>query len=262
MRKVSRRRGVVKHQSQLEDKENIEANALSLELVQIHGQLFYAYQNCIGNRMLRAAYLPIRMRWYSFALWAVTILPPAVLITLLFLDWRFAWASPLIQLAITFCLFFPLAKFCIKKGLPNEYTAAGILGDKTLQPSQLHGPWIRLMWFHDLVSRHESISHRHVKMCIELVESINKDCPPSWTSYFRHPLPLLILGIVAYTLNAEISRLLKSAANVELVLTGVGIIAAWLLGLGWMLYSWRYSEAQTRWSFLRSLRWLELMMRP
>jgi hypothetical protein len=237
-------------------------DALSLEAIQIHGTLFYAYQNCIGNRTLKAAYLPGRIHWYTMALWGVTVFPPVILIFLNFYDWRWAWAAPIIQIAITTGLFFPLAKFCIRRGLPDDYAAVGIEGNLTLQPKQLHGPLIRLVWFYNLVSGRTNITHQHVKTCIEFVELRAKDSPPSWTSYFRHPLPLLILGIVAYTLNAKIAQLFRSAADAEWVLVTVGVVAAWTLGLGGMLYSWRYSEPETRWSFLRSLRWLELLMRP
>jgi hypothetical protein len=260
MRKSNRAR----HASALPKQFHVKkkpGNAFSLEVIQNHGKLFYAYQKCIGNRTLKAAYLPAQIRWYTVALWVVTLLPPAVLLVLNFSDWRWSWAAPFIQLAITTGLFFPLATFCLHRGLPEAYTAAGIKGDITMQPKQLHGPLIRLMWFYDLVSENTNITHQQIKMCIELVELRGKDSPPSPTSYFRHPLTLLVLGIVAFTLNAKISQWFQSAANAEMVLVTVGGLAAWILGLGGMLYSWRYSELEVRWSFLRALRWLELTMR-
>jgi hypothetical protein len=237
-------------------------SAFSLEAVRTHGRLFYAYQNCIGNRTLKAAYLPAQLRWYNVVLWAVTFLPPIILIPLGFLDWPWAWSTPFIQVVVTSCLFVPIAKMCLLRGLSDDYAAVGVQGELTQQPLRLHGPLVRLMWFHDLVAKQENISHQQVKMSIELLELSAKDSPPSWTSYFRHPLPLLILGIVVFSLNARISQLVQKAADAEGILVMVGIVVAWLLGTGWVLYSWRYSEPQSRWSFLRTLRWLELSMRP
>jgi hypothetical protein len=234
----------------------------SLDVIRTHGRLYFAYQKCVGTRTLKAAYLPPTMHWYNWALWIVTFLPPLILGILQYIGWHWAWTSPLIQSVVTLGIYVPLGRLCIRWGLPEDYASVGIIGDSTLQPKAIHGPIMRLKWFKDLVTAREELDHARIKRAIEFVELIGKDAPPSSTSYFRHPLPLAILGIVVVTVNYKITALVQSALNAGTVMATIGLIAAWALGLGWLLYSLRYSAPQDRWSFLRALRWLELSMRP
>lgn len=229
--------------------------AFTLDLIKIHGRLYYGYEKCIGKKTLKAAYWPQEKGWYTFALWVVTI----ILLASPYFDGP--WVI-FIQFAIVLGLYFPLSIYCIRQGLPDDLLAVGITGEFTMQPWKIHGPIIRLMWFHSYVTEREKISYDEIKKCLEFVDFISKD-ESSWTSYFRHPLIILLVGIVVYAFNAQIGKYLNSATpEAEKFFSKALTVVIQLLGLGLMLYSWRHSGPERRWSFLRCLRWIELSMRP
>lgn len=235
--------------------------AFTLDLIKTHGRLYYGYEKCIGKKNLKAAYWPAEKGWHTFALWAVTLLMVSISLASFSFDEPWGSRTLFIQCAILLGLYFPLSIYCIRQGLPDDFLALGITGEFTMQPWKIHGPILRLMWFHSYVTEREKINYDEIKRCIEFVDFINKD-EPSWTSFFRHPLTLLLLGVGAYAYNAKLGQYLNSTApEPEKFLKAFTSVIP-VLGIALILYSWRHFGPERRWSFLRCLRWIELSMRP
>lgn len=234
-----------------------------LEAVEIVGKLYHAFIHCIGNKTLKAAYFPPRIRWYTIALWLATIVPPGAAWALqLAVGKNWEWVGLVLEVALMFCVFFPIARYCIRKGLPNEHRLLGITGKETSHGKSLHLPLLKLLFFKRYVRIKLDVNHETVTRSIEFLELINKDSPPPLSTYFRHPVPLIVISSFVVLINAKLSGWIS---NTELDIQNffaMGLLFAWILLLGLMAFSWKYSESQSRWMFLRTLRWLELTMRP
>lgn len=236
---------------------------ITLETVQVHGRLYHAYLKSAGLRTLKAAFMPSPMKWYTYVLWAVIAVPPILLQVWVFSEWKFAWLTPFIQGAIMYWVFAPFVNYCVRREMPCEYADVGITGSATTQPKYLHAALLRFKWFRDYVVQHEKITKDQIDRCIEFVELIEKDSPPSWTAYFRHPLPLLLLGIAVFSVNAKIANMIASSPiEFEKLSIVLGVALTWGLGMGWVLFSLRHARAESRWFFLRCLRWTSLSMHP
>jgi hypothetical protein len=227
----------------------------TLDVIQTHGRLFYAYQNCLGKRSLKAGYWPAQKGWYTLALWAVTL--TSIWTLPLYFNERWPLWAIFIQVAI-WCA---LGRYCHMQQLQDDLLALGIIGERTKQPWRLHDPLLRLMWFHSHVTEREKITHNQIKLCVEFADYVTKDAPPSSTSYFRHPLTLLIIGIGVYAFNSNLA-LHSTVADAEKIFSHTLKLVVQAIGFGMWLHAWRYIEPERRWSFLRCLRWLELSMRP
>ena len=234
-----------------------------LEIVETLGMLNYAFLHCIGNRTLKVAYLPKTVRWYTIALWLATIAPPSAAIALQTLwgeEW--GWLAIFVEAALMFCVLFPLAKYCIQRGLPNEHRILGITGTYTSHAKSLHLPLLKLLFFKRHIATRLELDHSSIKRCIEFLEVSTKDAPPSWSTYFRHPIPVLLISSFIVLVNVRLSSWINAPEIPTQTLFTVGLLLIWILGLGFMIFSWKYSDSETRWLFLRTLRWLELTMRP
>lgn len=233
----------------------------ALDVVRLHGRLYHAYQNCVGYRTLKAAFVPPALHWYNYLLWITTVVPPIILFTLLYLDWRFAWLNPFIQGVVMYVCVRPIVNKCLKMGLPEDYSSVGITGTGTAQPSYLHSSLLRLKWFQDKIFATEKPSKTQIESCISFIELIEKDLPPTGVAYFRHPIALLLLGIVVYLVNAKVGSMITLAImSFERLSILVGISVAWTFGMGWLVFSLKHARAETRWIFLRYLRWTALSM--
>ncbi|MGB7196076.1 MAG: hypothetical protein WBD81_21685 [Collimonas pratensis] len=94
---------------------------------------------------------------------------------------------------------------------------------------------------------------------MDFIESNRKDLPPSWASYFRHPLVVLIIGIFLYTLNLKIADLMKQDSSVNFHGWSVPIVVLSCVVLalmaGWLFYSTHYAGREDDWRFERCVRW-------
>lgn len=233
----------------------------ALDAVRLHGRLYHAYQNCVGYRTLKMAFLPPTMHWYNYLLWMSTAAPPLLLFALLYLDWRFAWLNPFIQGAVMYIVVRPVVNLCLRMGFPKDYDAVGITGEGTSQPSYLHSSLLRLKWFQDKMFETEKPSKAQLELCISFIELVEKDSPPTGVAYFRHPIALLLLGVVVYLVNAKVGSMITHAIiDFERISILVGISVSWLFGMGWMVFSLKHARAESRWMFLRYLRWTALSM--
>jgi hypothetical protein len=230
----------------------------TLDVIQAHGKLYYAYQNCLRKRNLKAAYWPAQRRWYTLALWAVTLL--LTLTVLLYFNERWVLWATLIQVVI----WYPLARYCLMQQLQDDLLALGIIGERTKQPWKLHDSLLRLIWFHSYVTKQEKVTHDQIKRCVEFAECVSKDAPASsLAAYFRHPITLLIIGMGVFAFNSKLALHINSKGpEAEMFFTHTLEVIMQTLGLGiWLHICW-YFEPERQWSFLRCLRWLELSMRP
>ncbi|WP_312516814.1 hypothetical protein [Massilia sp.] len=235
----------------------------SLKAIATLGKLHYAYLNCIGNKTLKAAYLPQKIRWYTVALWATTIVPAvAIAVLQFFVDPDWGWLGMLAQVAIMLFLYFPLAKYCIRNGLPDEHRELGITGVNTSHSAKLHLPFLKLLFFRRHVMNELQVGHEEIKTSIEVLELSTKDSPPSWSTYFRHPVPLLLISSLVVLINSRVSTWINATQMQSQTFLAVGLSITWVLSIGFILFTWRYSELESRWNFLRTLRWLELTTRP
>jgi len=234
-----------------------------LKSVEMVGKLHHAFIHCIGNITLRAAYFPPMVRWYTIALWLATIVPPGAawaLQSLVGKDWD--WVGLVLEVALMFGVLFPITKYCIRRGLPDEHRLLGITGKETSQDKSLHLPLLKLLFFKRYVRINLEINHEIIKRSIEFLELSTKDSPPALSTYFRHPVTLIVISSFVVIVNAKLSGWISATELDIQKFFAVGFLFAWILLLGLMAYSWKYSESQSRWTFLRTLRWLELTTRP
>ncbi|HJT50639.1 MAG TPA: hypothetical protein VJ734_01715 [Nitrosospira sp.] len=83
------------------------------------------------------------------------------------------------------------------------------LGEATQQPRRLARALLYYGWFANDVRQKINPSVTQIEHCLAFIENNRKDKPPSWTSYFRHPLVVLIIGIFLYALHLKIADLMR-----------------------------------------------------
>jgi len=182
-----------------------------LEIIEILGRLHHAFLHCIGNKTLKAAFLPQPIRWHTVALWLATIAPPGAAFFLqATMGEQWGWLAIAVEVVLMFCVLFPLAKYCIQRGLPQEHRVLGITGADTSHATSLHLPLLKLLFFKRYVDGRINLNHSHVKRCIEFLELSTKDALPSWSNYFRHPIPILLISSFFVLINAYLSKWLTS----------------------------------------------------
>jgi len=221
--------------------------------IQLYGLLYHSYRNAIGAKMFTAAYRPDTKGWYTWALWGMTaIMFASVLVPYFVSDSWGAW-SFLITLALVVCVYFPLANYSIRRGLSQEYKLVGVHGVGTQQPSRLVRDLLHFLWFSEIVVAKISPTTEEVKRCIRFIELNSK--PSLNTGFFRHPLVLIVIGIVVYAFNARVVGWIPRFSSEWQFFAGLLFSVLLTLYLAWIFYSMRYAGAEDDWRFKRCLNW-------
>ena len=150
-------------------------------------------------------------------------------------------------------VYYPLAERSIRLGLSGDFTRSGIVGEATQQPRRLVLPLLIYGWFANDVRQKINPSVTQIERCLAFIENNRKDKPPPLTSYFRHPLVVLIIGLFIYTLNLTIADLMR--LEDWNVLGLVFICVLFLLVAGLVFYPLSYAGAEDDWRFGRYVRW-------
>jgi hypothetical protein len=226
--------------------------------IRLHGLLLYAYRHATGWKLLKAAYWPDCKGckgWHTWALWGLT----GVLLVMAFSPFYpimavARWAPFMVYVLMLF-VYYPLFERSIRLGLSGDFARSGIVGEATQQPWRLRRTLLHYLWFADGVRQKINPSCKEIERCLAFIESNRKDKPPSWPSYFRHPLVVLIIGILVYVHNLKIADLISESFEDMYVVWWVFIYVLLLLIAGWFFYSVRYAGAEDDWRFERCVRW-------
>lgn len=233
--------------SELTQLSNCPRNVITL-----HGKLYWAYKNAIGNKLLKAAYKPERWSWFTYVLWLLTFLA-------FFQCFTFTWAKEsyiaflYLSALGTVCLYFPLASYCINKGLQSELEEVGAKGIKTIQPKRLQRTLLHHYWFFQISSKDIKPNERELEQCIAFIESNAKPIPS--TDFFKHPLLLLALTHFALIISSQGNEWFKNSANQLTNIFVMIFVFASLVYLGWTFYTLSTDAAQDDWKFKRCLQW-------
>jgi hypothetical protein len=224
------------------------------DIYKLHGELYYAYREAVGYRLLKAAYQPAEKRWYTWLLWIITIAMFSTPIALISLTSVTPWV--VIAITLVWVLIYTiLATSCINKGIQRELLSIGARGNGSKQPGRLVRTLLHHLWFSELVDK-IAPSKEQISQCIEFAD--HADAPVSNTSYFRHPFVLLLCGVAFFMLNNKLSSWGAQFADNWMPLALVFYIVAMVLYVGWLFHSKHTDAANDNWRFKRCLKWYQL----
>lgn len=235
-----------------------QVNGAQESTIQLHGLLLYAYCHATGWKLLKAGYWPDRWGLHTWALWVLT----GALLGMAFsplcpVTWVAHWVPVMVYVLMP-CVYYPLAEYSISQSLSSEFARSGIKGEATQQRWWLRRTVLHYLWFADDVRQKINPSRKEIERCLAFIESNRKDKPPSWTSFFRHPLVVLTIGLFFYAFHLQIAESMQHAKNFEemnVILGEVFIVVLLLLALGWFFYSMFSNGPLDDWRFERCVRW-------
>jgi hypothetical protein len=101
------------------------------------------------------------------------------------------------------------------------------------------------------------LSLEEIESCLELIEINKKDIPLGISGFFRHPMVLLLLGMIAFAFNSKIAEGFKSVSIWQSLVNVCALVSLPLFVL-LMIHLIRQSNEMSNWKFQRFVRWFRL----
>lgn len=228
---------------------------MTVHPVDCYGQLRFQFSRALkGSNLLKLAFMPKTAAANTYVLRLLMITLCAMI------GATVIWNSPWVFLA-TLVLegaMIYVAELEMRRGVRNAFPSDDAVGNLDRQDWQLQRLIIRYVYFKRRLALEGILPSRaQLSAALQMIEIERTGRPPAWTSVFRHPVFILLLGTVAYAFNTKIVGRADAVVNLPYfwaVCCGAFVFAGMMV----IAHGLRYAGASQQWQFECCLRWYML----